>query len=288
MNIESLKTFITLAHCGSFTKSAQILIVAQSTVSSRIKDLETELGKSLFNRGKNNAILTPAGKALLEYAERIVEMESDAINEVNMVGKYSGVIHMGVPHNLFDCYIGEFIKHFIEEYPDISVKVSIAHSEELIPNMNTTNYDVAFVYLPYQPPNYICEPFTSEQVVLVTSSVNDKYETGITRNQMSELSFIYTQFLDYGYDWILPSHRVYSLNINIISKMVPFLKTGNWFCFIPRQVVAKEIEDGSLLEIPLLDVDLPERQSFMIYKNNYERIEPLKKWIDMIKSITKS
>lgn len=283
MNIESLKTFIMLANCGSFTKTAQNLIVAQSTISSRIKELETELGQSLFNRGKKYAILTPAGTALLEHAKKIIDMERNAIAEVSMVGKYSGIIHIGVTHTLFDSHIAKLARNFTAKHPDISAKISIAHSEEIISNMIMANYDVSFLFDPYQDPNYICEPFINDQIILATSFVNTKYKKGITHNEMLELPLIYTHLFSLDSDWILPSRRVYQLSINITSRIIPFLKSGKWYSLVPRQVIASELEEGSFIEIPILDIDLPEEQSFMVYKKNYKKLEPIEKWINMVK-----
>ena len=71
MDTTTLRTFIALAQIKNFTKTAQQLFVAQSTVTNRIRDLETELGKSLFvrnhkqvelRRGKNSSIM-PSGSS---------------------------------------------------------------------------------------------------------------------------------------------------------------------------------------------------------------------------------
>lgn len=61
MDTTTLRTFIALAQIKNFTKTAQQLFVAQSTVTNRIRDLETELGKSLFVRNHKQVELTPAG-----------------------------------------------------------------------------------------------------------------------------------------------------------------------------------------------------------------------------------
>ena len=83
MNIDYLRTFLTLAENGSFSETAKEHIVVQSTVSSRIQELEKELGQSLFIRSYNHAELTLAGQAFLEYAKNIVELENRAIDNRN-------------------------------------------------------------------------------------------------------------------------------------------------------------------------------------------------------------
>ena len=89
MNIDYLRTFLTLAENGSFSETAKEHIVVQSTVSSRIQELEKELGQSLFIRSYNHAELTLAGQAFLEYAKNIVELENRAIDRIGLVGQFS-------------------------------------------------------------------------------------------------------------------------------------------------------------------------------------------------------
>ena len=89
MNIEYLKTFLALASNGNFTKTAQNLFISQSTVSIRIRELEKEIGKELFKRNHGAAVLTLPGKALVEYAEKIVGLEANAIEQASLAGTFS-------------------------------------------------------------------------------------------------------------------------------------------------------------------------------------------------------
>ena len=70
MDTTTLRTFIALAQIKNFTKTAQQLFVAQSTVTNRIRDLEMELGVPLFIRSHKQVDLTPSGQKFLDYAQR--------------------------------------------------------------------------------------------------------------------------------------------------------------------------------------------------------------------------
>ena len=76
MNIEALKTFIAVAELKNFTKAAQHLIVVQSTVTNRIKELEHKIGQQLLVRTNKTVSLTHAGEHLLSYAYQFIEMEN--------------------------------------------------------------------------------------------------------------------------------------------------------------------------------------------------------------------
>ena len=81
LDSRKLLAFATLARCGSFTLTARELFLTQSAVSHAIKSLEQELDCRLFNRLGRQTQLTPAGRNLLEHAERILgEMEQARAN----------------------------------------------------------------------------------------------------------------------------------------------------------------------------------------------------------------
>jgi len=73
LDSRKLLAFVTLAHCGSFTQTARELFITQSAVSHAIKSLEQDLECRLFDRLGRKALLTPAGRQLLEHAQRILE-----------------------------------------------------------------------------------------------------------------------------------------------------------------------------------------------------------------------
>jgi len=199
-----------------------------------------------------------------------------------MIGQFSDSLHIAVPHNLFDCHVNRLVEQFMRMNPDIAVRVSIAHSEVIISHMTISNYDIAFLYSTFHNPNYIRKPFISDQIVLATSSVNTEYCTGIASTQIAELPFVYSQIWELNYNWILPEHRVYALNINVVSKMISYVKASNWYCFFPKKIIEKDLHEGSLIEIPFLDIDLPTKPSFMVYSNSYEKNDALVKLIDLI------
>ncbi|MDR1649777.1 MAG: LysR family transcriptional regulator [Synergistaceae bacterium] len=281
MRTESLKTFITLAHSGNFTKTAQELLVVQSTVSSRIKELESEIGQKLFDRNKNNVTLTAAGEMFLRTAMEIVAMEESAVAKINMSVKYADNLTVACTHTLFDCYILDDSIKFMRENPDISLKLNIAHSSEIIANLGSYNLDVAYTYYPFHHARYICSPFVTEQFILVTNSSNRAYLHGIARNELLDVPIIFSDLTSgNNVEGLIPQQRIYPLDVNIISRIIPFLKGGNWYCFLPVSLVKKDIEEGSLIEIPLKGMQLHKHQSYVIYKRYYKKSTGLSRWIE--------
>jgi DNA-binding transcriptional LysR family regulator len=68
-----VRVFLTVQRTGSFTAAAKVLRIDQTTVGRRIAALETTLGSKLFRRGRDGLELTPAGRDIVETAERMEE-----------------------------------------------------------------------------------------------------------------------------------------------------------------------------------------------------------------------
>ena len=73
MDINQLKSFVTVAHQGNLTQAAERLFLSQPAVSAQIKAIENDLGTPLFNRTSNGMTLTRAGEVLLPEAEALLQ-----------------------------------------------------------------------------------------------------------------------------------------------------------------------------------------------------------------------
>lgn len=98
MDIRHLKYFIEVAHQKSFSRAAEILHISQSAVSKMIKDLEQEIGLSLFNRRAKCIQLTDTGETLLLKAQEIVGLFENLVLEVESEAKLAkGKVSIGLP-----------------------------------------------------------------------------------------------------------------------------------------------------------------------------------------------
>ncbi len=281
MNIEYLKTFVLLAENGSFSKTAKEQVLVQSTVSSRISELEKEIGQKLFVRNKNYSELTLAVKALLEYAEKIISLESGAIAHANMAGEYSEKLIIGTVYSLYDSHLCHFIPDFMKENADISIKVIFGHSGRIISGLSNGSINIGYSHNPYSHPGYICTLLNEDDVLLVTASQNRQFAHGIPVSKIKELPIYYSNFLySTTHNWIFPKNKLFQLDIDIASKIIPFLKTGESYTFLPRKIIEPEINNGSIIEIPVLDGKIPPVQNYVIYKKEDEKSNALQKWLN--------
>ena len=101
MDIESLKTFIVLSNVKNYTRAANQLFVAQSTVTNRINELEKELNISLFSRNNRRVELTMEGEQFLLYAEKVIKLTDDSLSEISSIHKFDNHIRVYGVQTLF-------------------------------------------------------------------------------------------------------------------------------------------------------------------------------------------
>lgn len=268
MNIENLKTFITLSELKNFTQTADRYYIVQSTVTNRIMELEKELGKKLFVRNRKNVELTDEGHHFLSYAKRIVALEASAIEELSMLHTFSETLRIGTVNTVYDCYLTHTIRDYIRTCQDISVKVIIDHSGPLLRMLQDGTLDVVFSYIPLKKAGFLCTPFHSDELVLVTSPEHQEYRDGIRQNQLPDVNYLYCDFMiqDNGtfIRDMFPKNYSFSFEIDKLTHLLPYLTDGLGHTFLPKSLVRKHLDDGTLISIPLIDFKAPMIQSFLI------------------------
>lgn len=269
MNTENLKTFILLSKYKNFTRTAETLFVAQSTVTNRIAELEKELGKRLFERERKNVYLTEEGTRFLDYANRIIELEQAAVNDINISEKYPNKINIGSTNTIYDCHLKDKLKSYIKSNDNTALKITIAHSMPLIELLCDSVIDFAFTYVEYRKKGIECVPFCNDEMVLVTNCRNKEFAGGIKLKDLPSINYLYCNFTFQGIGEyirdLFPKYHRFSFEIDRSANIIPYLENSNGYSFLPKSLIVSDLKKGSLIKIPLIDFDMPQIKSFAIY-----------------------
>jgi len=142
MDIKNLLTFIQVAELNSFTKAAQALGYSQSTVSSQIKQLETELDCQLFERIYHTIALTDQGREVLKYAHQMTKLTSELENSIQNTTSIQGHVRLALADSLSYSLLKDKFVEFMKQYPDITLKMIPAGTEELFRLLNHNEVDM--------------------------------------------------------------------------------------------------------------------------------------------------
>ena len=271
MELENLKTFLTLARLKNFTQTAEEHFIVQSTVTNRIMELEKELGQKLFSRDKRSVDLTEAGKRLIPYAKRMIELEVSLTKDMNLLNSYTNSLRIGTVNTVYDCHLLSILTTFMKQNPDIATKVLVDHSTTLFQMLQDGVVDVIFTYLPFHRRQYSCQPFRKDTLALVTHPKNTTYILGIKKEELPLISYLYCDFVfEEGESFIrdlFPPYFTFPFEIDRSTKLIHYLLEGIGYSFLPYSLVEPYLKQNQLIEIPLLDFSAPIIQSYIICKN---------------------
>lgn len=170
LDLRELKTFRTVATEKSFTRAANALNYAQSSVTAQIQSLEGEVGVPLFDRLGRQIELTNAGRELLVYAERLLDLADEARRSVGNDGRPTGTLTVLAPETLLAYRLPELFRKFQAKFPAVQLSLSAVESCEVGGNIEPS-VDIAFsLDVPWIEPNLVVQQLRTEPIVLVVAA----------------------------------------------------------------------------------------------------------------------
>jgi DNA-binding transcriptional LysR family regulator len=172
LDLRELKTFRRVATEKSFTRAASLLHYAQSSVTAQIHGLEEELGVPLFDRMGRRVELTSAGRQLLTYADKLLDMVEEAKRAVQNDGEPAGTLTVGAPETLLAYRLPELLKRFQSRYPAIQLSLTASESCAIGEGgiILAPNVDIAFTLdVPLRASHLTVECLRPEPVLLAVS-----------------------------------------------------------------------------------------------------------------------
>jgi DNA-binding transcriptional LysR family regulator len=144
LDLDQLRTFVTIAETGSFTRAADVVFKTQSAVSMQMRRLEERIGKPIFARDGRASRLTEEGERLLGYARRMVRLADETVAAFDDT-ELSGSVRLGTPDDYADRFLPEVLARFSRSNPRVEVSVTCEPSPELIRQAGKGEVDLAIV-----------------------------------------------------------------------------------------------------------------------------------------------
>ena len=153
MELRHFRYFVAVAEARSFAQAARRLHVAQPALSKQVRDLETELGVTLFDRLPRGVRLTRAGEAFLAEARGTLEGAGRAVNSARAAAK-GGTSNLEFAHGELAVYtsiIEDLLAAFRDAHPEAQVRVSSKSDADTYQALREGHIDVASVFIAQWP-----------------------------------------------------------------------------------------------------------------------------------------
>ncbi|MDO4296836.1 MAG: LysR family transcriptional regulator, partial [bacterium] len=257
---------LTLMETKNFSRTAEELYLAQSTVSKRIMELEKELGQMLFIR-EGGVRLTNAGKAFREYAEQMLNLKHKALEEMARTAQYQGYLVIGSAYAFYNMYLSKVINPWLERNPEVSLRIKIAHSGEILNKLQKGRIDLAFTHHPLHHPEYESKWMGEDAVVLVAAGTNKELPQEIAFSEIRTLPMIDTNFLyTPTRQQLFGSLYRSQIEVDVAYCALPLLQDSKRCALLPEKLIEEELCTGKLRKISVTEGEIPVVQHYAVYK----------------------
>lgn len=154
-DFRDVEVFFWVARLGGFNRAAERLNTTQPAISQRIAGLERALGARLIDRRPRGLALTPKGREMLDYCERLIRLRADMIAAVAEPAAVSGLVRLGVSETIVHTWLARFIERAHAAYPRITLDIEVDVSPSLRDRLLGSAIDLAFMLGPVDDPGVL-------------------------------------------------------------------------------------------------------------------------------------
>lgn len=249
MNTRFIEAFLQIARLKSFRAAAEHLHLTQAAISNRIASLEEEIGARLFERETRELKLTAVGSRLVDYGERMLDLEQE-IRHLGRPGhEVLGLVRIGAVDSVVHTWLIAFLKRLQSTYPGIEVQLTSETSAGVYKALRDGAIDIALQTHPIESDGITSIPclsiatgwIVSNQAMISTQQpiLDLLGQPTITMSQNSQphlvLKELYRRFS-------LPVGKTH--HVSSISALVQLVEAGFGNAFVPLAPVRYAIESG--------------------------------------------
>ncbi len=253
MELSDLKVFRTVVEAGGVLRAADRLHRVPSNVTTRIRKLEADLGVSLFIREGRRLKISPTGRLLLGYAEKLLNLADEA-REALHDDQPRGTLRLGSIESAAATRLPQPLSLFIERYPTVAVELHTAWPADLVAQVLDGQLDAAVVLEPVDDDRLETAPAFEEELVIVAAAHHPKIASPGDVTRRSLLAFhtgcAFRQRLEEWFaEGAMPVERL--VELTSYHAILGCAVAGMGIALVPRAVVDSYAERARLSVHPM-------------------------------------
>ena len=277
MTITQLSTFLQIAEFKSFSVAANSLGYAQSTVTTQIKQLEDELGCTLFERLGKTISLTASGERLVPYVEKMLQLERDIRLDVTDEENPAGVLKLGVSESLCLNRLPRILMEYNRNNPRTEIRILFV-THEIIPDLLQKGVlDLVYTLNPLFKDERVKIMYRKrEKLGFYSSPDHPVAQKSIYAENLKEVPLLLTGH-GCNFRHMLVSHLE---SVRVMPKIVletdskeilkQFAINGLGVTFIPDMTAEAETKSGKLKRLNWKGCDFPIYSQVLIHKDKHK------------------
>jgi molybdate transport repressor ModE-like protein len=272
LDLHTLKIFQTVAKLGSISQAARELQYAQSNITMKIQQLESNLQTTLFHRHNRGTALTAKGSMLLTYTEKIFNLMEETKNVMNDDQTPKGPLIIGSMETTAAVRLPALFSKYLKDYPDVDLTLKTGSTEENIQGVLQYELDGAFVAGPIEHSELIQKEVFEEELVLVTDTIHPLISSIKDIQTRTLLVFrtgcSYRERLEQWFhqERVIPKKV---MEFGTLDAIIGCVSAGLGISMVPQSVVAKQIQEGTLRQHSLPNPYGKVKTIFIYRKDKY-------------------
>ena len=240
LDLDSLEIFRTVVQEGGIIRAADKLGRVQSNVTTRIKQLEQRLGRTLFRRQGRSIVLSPEGELLLSYTQRLFRLADEAESQLR-AGTPMGVLRIGSLESTAGSRLAPILSRYHRQHPGVVVELATGTTGALVQRVTGFQLEAAFVSEPFTAPGLASMPVFEEELVLITAKDVAPVKRAADLAGLTLIAFAhgcsYRKRLE---DWLGASAVMPARTLEFASyqAMIACVAAGTGFAIVPRSLLA--------------------------------------------------
>jgi DNA-binding transcriptional LysR family regulator len=263
MELNQLETFLAVAEERSFSRAAIKLHRTQPAVSQVIRKLEASVGETLFDRAARDGSLTAAGVLLRDYALRLMALRREAASALDELKSLErGSLQLAA--NEYTCmYLLPVIDRFRREFPQVSVAVHRTLASRIPEQLNLRAFELGMISFRPDPAQFRTIAVYADSLAFIVSPRHAL--AGRERVSIAELGgelFVAHNVASPLRQKVIESFQRYRTPLNMaielptIEAIKRFVAMGNGVALVPHLTVARELEIGELVRVPVDELEV--------------------------------
>jgi len=262
MNLRDLDLFCEVAHLGSFSKAAKSHGMSQPAASEIVKSIEEHLGCDLLNRAVRPLELTPEGVIYYDGCRQLLDEYRRLEDRVlQRRDKVVGPVRVGAIYSVGLLQFDGYVREFERLYPDAALDLQYLHPEEVLSRVVSEEVDLGLMSFPPKRSDLNCIPWQDQAIVVVVPPEHSfAKRDGLRVEELEGENLVgFTSELQMRTEtdkWL----RQAKVHVNVvhafdnIENIKRAVEVGSGIALLPVPTVRREVELGSLVAIPLENV----------------------------------
>lgn len=255
LDLYKLEIFSLVAQTGSFTKTADMLLLSQSAISQHIKGLETGLGVTLFERSRSGTKLTATGEIFLSYVQQILDLTIQAENAVTDVSNLEkGQLSLGATIVAGSYLLPTWIREFRQQYPNLHISLQTATAAPILAALCTRRITLAIVEGVIPEKEILAHLVLQEvqQVLLIGRNHPWKGRSKVSIEELHGQSLIMRSAESQTRQWLDSLFVKYNVSPKVVLEfdkpetIKHSVIDGRCATFLPMCMVPRELKNGDL------------------------------------------